>query len=117
MKKMLLTFTFIATSAITANTVFAQDSHAGHHSTNGTQATQKAQIYTTRGTVEGIDKTAKKLTLWHEPIAALKWPAMTMNFAVEDVSLLEGLKIKDKIRFDIRTDGNTSVVVDIEVIK
>jgi len=43
---------------------------------------------------------ASKMTIKHEPIASLGWPAMTMSFRAKPVSLLNGLKVGQKIAFD-----------------
>ena len=123
MKKTVFTLTtliLLGGNALIANPVFAQASHAGHgtdHNMNHSKSDQKSEIYTTRGRIEGIDKTAQKLKIWHEPIPALKWPAMTMNFSLDDVALMKGLNVKDKVRFDIRIEGANSIITDIEVIK
>lgn len=112
-----LTLTF-ATLTVLPGTVLAAD-HGAHGSTQGNLQVmeQKQQIYTTTGVVNSIDKAALKGTITHEPVPALGWPAMTMGFAFEDVSLLEDLKAGDKVRFDFRNQGNTSVIVDIETRK
>jgi Cu(I)/Ag(I) efflux system protein CusF len=52
------------------------------------------------GVVTEIDARAGTLTLKHEPIAALGWPAMTMGFRATPPSLLKGLKVGQKIGFD-----------------
>jgi len=93
----------------------------GNHDTSDansqppTQAGAEASsTYTATGVVKAVDKAAKKVTITHDPIPALDWPGMTMGFAVEDASLLDGLKAGDKIRFDFRNRGNTSIVMDIK---
>ena len=40
------------------------------------------------GVVRSIDRTAAQVILRHEPIESLKWPIMTMAFAVMDRSML-----------------------------
>jgi Cu(I)/Ag(I) efflux system membrane fusion protein len=40
------------------------------------------------------------VTVTHEPVASLKWPAMTMEFAVANASLLAGVKPGSSIRFE-----------------
>jgi Cu/Ag efflux protein CusF len=37
-------------------------------------------------------------------IAQLNWPAMTMPFAVTDKALLEGLRVNDVVRFELRDE-------------
>lgn len=57
------------------------------------------------GVVTEIDPSEHTVTLKHEPIKALGWPAMTMSFRVEPASLLTGLKVGQKIGFDTTEDG------------
>ena len=97
---------------------FAAD-HGSHGSNHGrAQATeQKAQIYTATGTINSLEKAGLKATIMHDPVPALGWPTMTMGFAFEDATLLEGLKAGDKVRFDFRVQGNTPIIVDIEIRK
>ena len=52
------------------------------------------------GSVESIDAKAGTLTLNHEAIASLKWPAMTMEFSVANPSLLAGLKPGAAVNFE-----------------
>src|SRR5690606_8305810 len=42
--------------------------------------------YAGSGVVKSVDKTKGAVTLAHEPIAALNWPAMTMAFKVMDAT-------------------------------
>jgi len=52
------------------------------------------------GVVTEIDAKQAMLTLKHDPIPALGWPSMTMPFRVVPPSLLDGLKVGQKIEFD-----------------
>lgn len=54
------------------------------------------------GVITEIDANDGSLTLKHEPIASLGWPAMTMSFRVVPTSLLKGLKVGQKIGFDAK---------------
>ncbi|MDR1777048.1 MAG: copper-binding protein [Desulfovibrio sp.] len=87
-------------------------SHGGAHQTHAGAAAGK--VYAATGKVVLADKATGALTLYHEPVPALNWPAMTMPFGVEDASLLDGLKKDDPVRFDFRIEGQKPVVVDIE---
>ncbi len=53
------------------------------------------------GSVDSIDEKAGTLTLNHEAITSLKWPAMTMEFKVANPSLLAGLKPGSKLGFEV----------------
>ncbi|MDB5463003.1 MAG: hypothetical protein JWP23_1392 [Phenylobacterium sp.] len=52
------------------------------------------------GVITEIDPKAETLTIKHEPVASLGWPAMTMSFRAVPPSLLKGLKVGQKIGFD-----------------
>ncbi|GHU89559.1 hypothetical protein AGMMS49974_01240 [Deltaproteobacteria bacterium] len=75
------------------------------------------QVYTAAGVVKNVDKVARKITIAHEPVPALGWPAMTMDFVFKDASLAEEVKAGDKARFDFRNAGKTYIIVDIEARK
>jgi Cu(I)/Ag(I) efflux system protein CusF len=52
------------------------------------------------GVITEIDPKGGTLTIKHEAIKALGWPAMTMSFKAAPASLLKGLKVGQKISFD-----------------
>jgi Cu(I)/Ag(I) efflux system membrane fusion protein len=53
------------------------------------------------GSVESVDATAGVVTLRHDPIASLQWPAMTMGFKVANSALLSGLKPGTHVSFEV----------------
>ncbi len=57
----------------------------------------KATLYETTGKIERI--TANSVTLSHEPVPALDWPAMTMTFALANPGIARGFKAGDRVRF------------------
>ncbi|MES3027694.1 MAG: copper-binding protein [Pseudomonadota bacterium] len=62
------------------------------------------------GTVTAIDKGAGTITLDHGPIAEAKWPAMTMAFKATPTTLLDAVKVGDKVAFDLKlVDGGGEV--------
>ena len=54
-------------------------------------------LYETVGKIEQI--TASSVTLSHEPVPAIGWPAMTMTFQLPDPKIARGLKAGDRVRF------------------
>jgi Cu(I)/Ag(I) efflux system membrane fusion protein len=56
--------------------------------------------------VIAIDAAKGRIELDHEPIATLKWPKMTMEFAVEDKAALAKLKKGDVVEFEVRGKPN-----------
>jgi Cu(I)/Ag(I) efflux system membrane fusion protein len=53
------------------------------------------------GTVKALDWASATVTIAHDPIASLSWPAMTMDFRVKDPALLKALKPGEKVDFEI----------------
>lgn len=56
-----------------------------------------AAPYETTGKIEQI--TTNSVTLSHEPVPAIGWPAMTMTFQLPDPAIARGLKTGDRVRF------------------
>lgn len=59
--------------------------------------TAPAGLYQTQGRVESLSSTG--ITLSHQPVPALGWPAMTMTFRVVDPRLVKGVKAGEQVRF------------------
>ena len=53
------------------------------------------------GSIEAIDVANTTVTLAHGPIASLGWPAMVMDFKVQDPALLRTLKPGQEIAFEM----------------
>lgn len=61
------------------------------------------------GTVTAIDKAAGKITLDHQAIPEVGWPAMTMTFDAKP-AVLGGVAVGDKVAFDVTIRGNAGEV-------
>ena len=62
------------------------------------------------GVVKNINAGDGVVTLAHEPIKSLNWPAMTMGFKVKDKVLLDNVKPGDKVEFTIVQAGKDYVI-------
>lgn len=62
-----------------------------------TKPQAKDKTYSTTGTIKTIS--AAKITLDHQPVKALGWPAMTMTFRIANPAIARGLKPGDRVRF------------------
>ena len=85
--------------------------------TDTAQATESAASTWTAGEVRKLDKEAGKLTIRHEDIQNLNMPAMTMVFTVKNKSMLDGLKVGDKIKFMAVQEKGKLIVTDIQSAK
>jgi Cu(I)/Ag(I) efflux system membrane fusion protein len=64
------------------------------------------------GKVVNIDVAAGEVTLNHDPIAELGWPAMTMGFKVKDTSQLKQLRAGDRVDFDLMAGPDETYLID-----
>jgi Cu(I)/Ag(I) efflux system membrane fusion protein len=76
------------------------------------EASTTAGRYRSAGRIEQIAK--DELTLSHEPVPALKWPAMTMVFKPPASGLPAGLKSGDHIKFEFIEKNGAYALTRIE---
>lgn len=65
------------------------------------------------GTVTAIDAAAGTVSLDHEAIPAIDWPAMSMQFSAEDRSILQGIAVGDRVSFRLKSATDTQVITEI----
>ncbi len=75
-------------------------------------AAAPAGEFSTRGRVVEID--GATITLDHEAVPALKWPAMTMPFQLARPDLARGLSTGEAVRFRFRPQGDEHIVTAID---
>lgn len=78
---------------------------------NGKGATQSHKGI---GVVKTVNKADGVVTLSHEPIKSLNWPAMTMGFKVKDQMLIDKIKPGDKVEFTLVQMGKDYVITSIK---
>lgn len=66
------------------------------------------------GTVTAVDAAAGTIALDHEPIAAISWPAMSMQFTAENPAILQGIAVGDRVSFEIKSATETSVITSVQ---
>jgi Cu(I)/Ag(I) efflux system protein CusF len=74
-----------------------------------------AQTGKTEGEVRKVDREAGKVTLRHGPIEGeLDMPAMSMVFQVKDISLLDTLKVGDRVAATISKENDVFYIQSAE---
>ncbi|WP_198355245.1 efflux RND transporter periplasmic adaptor subunit [Sphingomonas sp. MA1305] len=63
------------------------------------QTSAAGQVHETIGRIEAIDPSS--VTLSHQPVPAIGWPAMTMTFRVVDPKLVRGYRKGERVRFGL----------------
>ncbi|MBU2774449.1 copper-binding protein [Acidithiobacillus ferrooxidans] len=79
----------------------------GNAKNTGAGQTAKTQIFLGQGKINSINPDANMVNVAMGPVKALGWPSMSMNFVVQDKTLLNGLKTGEIVSFDFakNTDG------------
>lgn len=100
-------FTFLLLSSMNASFAQSDTKHNKHIS-------QAAGL----GVIKSISRLKKTITIKHERIEKINWPAMTMPFKVEKNINVSDVKIGAKIMFYIRMDDNHKYrIYNIEYVK
>ena len=111
----------ISALLLSTSSVFAM-SHAGAPMTKDSTkkeaaAPASASADMADGEVRKVDKENKKITLKHGPIKSLDMPAMSMVFGVKDATLLDTVKVGDKVKFKAEQTGTAMIVTEIQPAK
>ncbi len=70
--------------------------------------------YDVVGTVDGVDEASGRVTISHEAIAELGWPAMTMTFTVKNKALYDKLTAGKRVQFTLAKQGELYVVTGVK---
>lgn len=108
MKKALFAF-LISALGLTATSSHAMDNMAMPQG-----KTMPSKDITGKGVVVSADKASGTVMLKHEPISAIGWPAMTMNFKVQDKLMLGQVRKGDQVTFTLKPEGKDYVVTRLK---
>lgn len=65
------------------------------------------------GTVKKVDAKTGVVTVAHEPVKTMNWPAMTMGFKVKDKMLLDKFSDGKKVEFEFMQEGKDYVITGV----
>ncbi|AKJ30712.1 copper-binding protein [Caldimonas brevitalea] len=102
-----------AVSLVTSTAAFAAQQAASGSDANAAAASTAAGELV-EGEVRKIDTANKKITLKHGEIKNLGMPGMTMVFQVKDASLLDKVKVGDKVRFAAEKSNGAIVITELQ---
>lgn len=71
------------------------------------------QPITGTGMVKGLMPGENKINLQHEPLPAIGWPSMTMDFDLDPGVSTEGLKMEDPVMFELKQTDKGYVISGI----
>ena len=66
------------------------------------------------GVVKSTDAKKGTVTIAHEPVQSMSWPAMTMTFKAKDKAMLEHVKPGAKVEFSFVQSGKDYIVTKIK---
>ncbi|WP_431273212.1 copper-binding protein [Variovorax ureilyticus] len=113
--------TIVLALALPASSVFAQQKK---DDMNGMEmkgmdmskkpAASHQTIHTAKGVVKKIDAKAGMVTVAHEPVPSMNWPAMTMDFKVKDKALLDKFADGQNVEFEFAKEGKLYIVKSVK---
>lgn len=112
MKKHVFTLVCAGALVLASTAAFAQQMDPNMPGMAGMQTTKPTQAQGV-GVVKAIDTTKGTITLQHQAITAIGWPAMTMIFKVDPPALLQKVKVGEQVRFTLHPAGMASTVTAI----
>ena len=66
------------------------------------------------GTVQTVDAKAGTVTIAHDPITSMNWPAMTMTFTAKNQKMLEAITSGAKVQFEFVQQGSKYAITSIK---
>ena len=105
----------IVVVAVARTVAFAQSTDMKGMDMKGTAMDKSATAsYKGIGVIKNINGADGTVTLAHEPIKTLNWPAMTMAFKVKDKKLLDNVAPGSKVEFTLVQSGKDYVITSIK---
>lgn len=112
MKKYVFTLACVSTLVLASTTAFAQKMDPNMPGMASMQSAKPVQAQGV-GIVKAIDTAKGTITLQHQAITIIGWPAMTMTFKADPPTLLTKVKVGEKVQFTLHPAGMASTVTAI----
>lgn len=77
-------------------------------------ASKNGTVHRTSGVVKALDSTQGTVTLAHQAVKSLNWPAMSMSFSVKDKALLGKLAVGKKVDVEFTQQGSDYVITSVK---
>lgn len=97
--------------ALLAGPALAQSNQGMQGMPGMTMGSQASQPITGKGVVKKVDPAKKTVNLNHEPIPAIGWPAMTMDFAVALTVDLSKIQPGQQVEFGLEKGNGSNYTV------
>ena len=80
----------------------------------GATAVAKAPVIQASGVVKAANPAKGTVTLAHDPIKSLNWPAMTMAFGVKEPALFDKLPAGKKVSFEFVQQDSANIITAVK---
>lgn len=112
--KNIATTLIVATIALASSAAFAQqkmdDMKGMDMAKKPVAAASATTVHMATGMVKKVDPKSGLVTLAHDPVKSMNWPAITMGFQVQNKMLFDKLSVGKKVDFEF-VQGSKGYVV------
>jgi Cu(I)/Ag(I) efflux system periplasmic protein CusF len=106
----------VSLACFVSGAIFAADMPGMKMEQPGGAAMEKTQTHHAVGVVKAMDTAKGTITLSHEPVASIKWPAMTMTFKANK-DQLASVKSGERVNFEFTAKGMDATITAIKKAK
>lgn len=103
-----------AQSSSTSHADMPAMQHAETKIAQSTKTTPQAPTHQAIAIVKAVNPAKGSVTLAHEAIKSLDWPAMTMGFTVKNSKLFDQLTVGSKVTVEIAKQGAAYVITSVK---
>ncbi|WP_159566372.1 copper-binding protein [Budvicia diplopodorum] len=100
--------TLIIVSLLSGPIAFTAGAAQDHGMHPSASPSARQTVISTKGVVKLIDLDNNKVTIAHDPIPAINWPAMTMRFTFDDPAMIAEIQVGNQVALDFVQAGNIS---------
>jgi len=75
---------------------------------------ESSQLIMGNGVIKKVMESEHKVNMYHDPIAAINWPSMTMDFRFRHGVEVSDLKPEDKVQFHLEKSSDGYVITSIK---
>lgn len=107
MKTLISALVFLALTPAAYAADMPMDGMQGAHKNMGNMPMEQqkaAQTATATGTVKKVDQDKGSITIAHDPVPQLQWPAMVMPFKAS-AEQMNSVKVGDEVEFSFTSSG------------
>jgi Cu(I)/Ag(I) efflux system protein CusF len=109
-------FALVLISSLVAKSAFAQPQQMDPNMPGMQHDAKPAEAQGT-GVVKAIDTDKGTITLQHQAIASIGWPAMTMAFKAGSPDVLKAAQVGDTVQFTLHLAGMANTVTSIRPVQ